>query len=1186
MPTSGFPWKPLALVFLLVVGAGAWFFQSQMALRRDEAYVNLLAVSRLKQSQIVQWCQERLADARVVQANAWLAGRVKHWLDTADPTAEAEIRGYFQALQEQYRYANVMVVDPSGKVRLTIASHPGTIHVEAVSALERAMAQALPQTVDLHRHGSEPSPHIDFIAPVLLSVGGKPQTIGAVFLQCEATDYLYPLIQSWPAPSGTAETLLVKRAGDSVLFLNEIRHRQDTALKLRLPLSNLDVPGVQAALGTTGAFEGRDYRGVPVLSVLTPIPDTPWVMVTKIDADEAFAPMRREMLLLGALYGTISLGIIGFLASWWQRQRSSYLQSLLEQAGARQRAEERFRVTLASVGDGVISADTEGRVEFLNPVAERLTGWPLEDARGKALAEVFRIFSEETRQPVESPVEVVLRKGMTVGLANHTILIARDGSERPIADSGAPIRGEDGRMTGVVLVFRDGTEERRYRHERDGTIDLLKMFNRVPDFRAFLREVTGFLHQWSGFEAVGIRLRQGDDFPYFETRGFRPEFVAAESHLCERDLQGQVKRDTLGKPILECMCGNVLCARFNPDLPFFTSRGSFWSNHTTELLATTSEADRQARTRNRCNGEGYESVGLFPLKVGQTIIGLLQLNDRRIGRFTPDLLLYLENAADQIAIAIDQRRSREELSESEEKFRHIVEALRSEYFFYRHGPDGVVTYVSPSVTSILGYPLEEIQGHFSRFLTPHPKNAEAARHTGLAFQGIQQPVYEIEVFHRNGEVRQLEISETPVIDAQGRVVAIEGIARDMTSHHQLEAEKGRLQEQLMQAQKMEAIGRLAGGIAHDFNNMLGVIQGHAELLLDTLEPGHPHFSDLQAIMTAARRSADLTRQLLGFARKQPINPRKLDLNEIVASLLKMLRRLIGEQLELSWKPWREPCLVFIDPTQIDQVLVNLTSNARDAIDGTGRITVETRRVQFDQAFVEENEDFEAGDFVQLSVSDTGRGMAPETRARLFEPFFTTKGLGKGTGLGLATVYGIMRQNRGFIRVYSEPGAGSTFHLFFPAAAGLPDRTEDSPAPATLMSRGETVLVVEDEPGLLAMIQGMLERLGYRVLAAAATAAAITTASTQSGPIHLLLSDVILPEMNGRSMAETCITRFPGLKVLFMSGYSEDVIAYHGVLTPDVSFIQKPFTMDQLAQAVRGVLDRSGPPEPGPGPRRR
>ena len=377
----------------------------------------------------------------------------------------------------------------------------------------------------------------------------------------------------------------------------------------------------------------------------------------------------------------------------------------------------------------------------------------------------------------------------------------------------------------------------------------------------------------------------------------------------------------------------------------------------------------------------------------------------------------------------------------------------------------------------------------------------------------------------------------------------------------------------MQAQKMEAIGRLAGGIAHDFNNMLGVIQGHAELLLDTLGPGHPHLPDLQEIMTAARRSADLTRQLLGFARKQPINPRKLDLNEVVTSLLKMLRRLIGEQLELSWKPWQGPCLVCMDPTQIDQVLVNLTANARDAIDGTGRITVETRRVQFDQAFIEENEDFEAGDFVQLSVSDTGRGMAPETRARLFEPFFTTKGLGKGTGLGLATVYGIVRQNRGFIKVYSEPGAGSTFHLYFPAADALPDRVEDSPAPATLKSRGEAVLVVEDENGLLTMIQGMLERLGYRVLAAGTPAAALATAAAHPGPIHLLLTDVILPSMNGKALAETCAARFPGLKVLFMSGYSEDVIAYHGVLDSDVSFIQKPFTMNQLAQAVRGVLDR-------------
>ncbi|MBN2706457.1 MAG: response regulator [Deltaproteobacteria bacterium] len=381
-----------------------------------------------------------------------------------------------------------------------------------------------------------------------------------------------------------------------------------------------------------------------------------------------------------------------------------------------------------------------------------------------------------------------------------------------------------------------------------------------------------------------------------------------------------------------------------------------------------------------------------------------------------------------------------------------------------------------------------------------------------------------------------------------------------------------LEEQLRQSQKMEAVGTLAGGVAHDFNNMLGVIKGHAELAMIKLDQAQPILSDLQAILQAANRSADLTRQLLAFARRQAIAPKVLDLNEVIERLLAMLSRLIGEQIELVWRPQTGLGAISMDPTQIDQILVNLCINARDAIAGVGKITMETHAVTLDADFCAEHPEFVPGAYTLLAVSDDGCGMDTEILDKLFEPFFTTKEIGKGTGLGLATVYGIVKQNNAFISVSSKPGQGTTFNIYLPcclkenASAGE-KRSEDQAA-----GGGETILLVEDEPAILEMTKLMLERFGYRVLAAAEASEAIDLARLHAADIDLLFSDVILPEMNGRELEEKIISFCPGLKTIFMSGYTGDIITRRGVLTEGTHFIQKPFSLNALADRVRYVLD--------------
>ncbi len=431
------------------------------------------------------------------------------------------------------------------------------------------------------------------------------------------------------------------------------------------------------------------------------------------------------------------------------------------------------------------------------------------------------------------------------------------------------------------------------------------------------------------------------------------------------------------------------------------------------------------------------------------------------------------------------------------------------------------------------------------------------------------------VVTKRGNRRWELVSASPIYNQAGERIAAYAVFPDITERKRSEEEHSKLQAQLTQAQRMESVGRLAGGVAHDFNNMLGVILGHAEMALDRAGPDQAIYSDLQEIRRAAERSAEITRQLLAFARKQTVLPRVLDLNETLEGMFKMLRRMIGEDIELAWLPANRPLPVRIDPSQIDQILANLIVNARDAIAGIGRITLETGSMVFDEKFGSENEGLAAGPYVFMAVSDNGCGMDPKVLASIFEPFFTTKELGKGTGLGLATVYGIVKQNEGVIRVSSEPGSGSRFTIYLPRYSGTAESPECEARPGGISAKGlETILLVEDEPANLKMTALLLERQGYAVLTCASPREALHLAESYRGKLDLLVTDVVMPEMNGHDLAQNLLNRFPGLKRLFMSGYPADVIAHHGVLEPGVHFIQKPFTLRELASKIREALETS------------
>ncbi len=486
-------------------------------------------------------------------------------------------------------------------------------------------------------------------------------------------------------------------------------------------------------------------------------------------------------------------------------------------------------------------------------------------------------------------------------------------------------------------------------------------------------------------------------------------------------------------------------------------------------------------------------------------------------------------------------------------------------------PFAEILYVNPAFERVSGYTKEEALGRNPRMLKSGKQDQAFYRNLWDTIKAGGTWKGRMVNRRKDGSLYTEEATISPVLDGSGEILNYVAVKRDITAQMELE-------ERFQQAQKMESIGRLVGGVAHDFNNMLGVIIGQAELMLD--EPGIDEKlkAGLNEIRKAAERSANLTRQLLAFARKQTIAPRVIDLNEVVEGMLKMLRRLIGEDILLSWLPSSNLWPVKLDPSQVDQILANLCVNSKDAISGSGIVTIQTANHSFDEAFCKVRKDFFPGDYVCLAVSDDGCGMDEKTVEHLFEPFFTTKEVGRGTGLGLATVYGIVKQNLGFIIAESSPGEGTTFEIYLPRHKGpVPAEAYEAARPVK-KGRGETVLVVEDDPPLLLLISRVLKGLGYEVIEAASGDPAIALAESHRGAIDLLISDIIMPGMNGRDLSDRLKAKRPGIRVLFVSGYPADIISGQSVLEKGVSFLPKPFSAAGLASKVREALDSGSGPE--------
>jgi PAS domain S-box-containing protein len=693
----------------------------------------------------------------------------------------------------------------------------------------------------------------------------------------------------------------------------------------------------------------------------------------------------------------------------------------------------------------------------------------------------------------------------------HYRLARPDGGVRDIHGFASTLRSPDGGVTGYLGVIRDVTSEKAARAAAEETRAMLDAALASMSDAVFITDRDGNFILFNAAFATVHRFATRDDCA--RTLAEYPEFLEVS---------------------------------FPDGTPAPLDR---WA--VPRALRGESAINAEYLLRRKDTGESWVgSYSFAPIRRGGAIVGSVV-----VGRDVTS-----------------QKRAEVSLRASEQRFRDVV-ASADEYIFEMNTA-GEITYISEAVEGVLGYRPNEVVGQSSlAFMGPEEQERSAAYLAERAARREKISHFQQEAVHRSGRPVWLDISAVPVLDEGGQLVGYRGAALDITKRHLAEQERAALQAQLAQSQRLEGIGRLAGGVAHDFNNILSVILSCAGFALEGLKEGDPLREDILEIDKGARRAAALTRQLLAFSRKQVLQPVSLDLNQTLGEMEKMLRRIIGEDIDLVQVLAPDLGMVRADPGQIEQVIMNIAVNARDAMPEGGMLTIETANVELDDEYARRHAGTVPGPHVMLAITDSGTGMDEKTLARIFEPFFTTKGPGKGNGLGLPTVYGIVKQSGGSIHVYSEVGRGTTFKVFLPReqslAAPLPPPV---PSPATRAVRGETILVVEDDEAVRSIATRMLAGAGYQVLTAANGGEGLLTCEAHAGEIHLLLTDVVMPQMGGRVFAERLAQVRPGLKVLFMSGYTDDAIVHHGILDPGTHFVSKPFTQAELLAKVRDVLD--------------
>lgn len=1339
-----------AVAVVAFIYAACLYCGAELRQHRRLVEAKLVSIADSKLKQIVSWRAERLDDGKFFSRALFAAQDIEDFLEEPQSVeTKTRITTWLGQLGNGHRYSQAIIFDSAQQARFAIPELIAEPGPKLLANIKEALKTKGVWISDPFRERETSDVHLDVIIPIRPPKQHADQDalpIATLVFRVDLKQFLFPLLRTWPEPTESGEAALARREGNRVRFLSDVRFRTNSALNLTVPVQSAELPVAAAARGSEGVLEGRDYRGVPVITVFRPVPGTDWLLGVKVDYAEALAPLQKETVEVATSGVAFALAVLGGLGWFWRQRNFRFLQSQLLAERERRSLAERFELLMKNAGDAILLTDEHGKVLEANKRASEMYGFPPADwlqlrmtdlcpgtsgclcdsATQNAPGENEGIFEGSHRRKDGTSLQVEMRsRTIELGGSPCRLYIIRDSTQRKEVEE--KLRRVTHRLLLATRSARMGIWEldlqkdqlewdeemfRLYgisREQFGGTYEAWKTFLHPEDRTRLLASVQDAL---SGIKDYNEEFRvvwPDSSVHYIQANGAverdpegRPirmigtnwditERKAAEDALRQRlSLQNQLTQIAgivpgaiysfrlssdgsmsfpFASPALEKIFGvspeqvqndvTVAFAKIHPadvqhvqesilqsarslspwrtefrvcgtpvgdiwaeghSIPQSEADGSvLWhgflhditdrkkaeeelrklsraveqSCASVVITSPTGEIEYVNRKFTELTGYSLEEVrGKNPriLKSGETPPEIYQemwTTIRKHGEWRGEfhnrkkngelfwefaVISAIFDGAGQIThfLAIkeditERKKAEEQLRLSEHRFRELAETIQDVFWIVEPGSLRVL-YISPAYEVVWGRSCESLYAQPQAWLEAvHIEDQDRVRQA--ADEELHHGTYEQEyrVVRPDGGIRWVQSRSYPVFDATGKIDHIIGISRDITQTRQLE-------QQLNQAQRLEAIGQLAGGVAHDFNNLLAVILIQAELA--ALTEGLPTDTreGLVEIHRTAERAASLTRQLLLFSRRQVLQAQDLDLNQVVTDLAKMLRRVLREDIRLELNLDTKPLWTHADAGMLDQVLLNLSVNARDAMPNGGKLSIVSAEKILSPDESSRNPEAYPGRFVWLSVSDTGTGIPADVLPRIFEPFFTTKEPGKGTGLGLATVFGIVKQHKGWIEVSTEPGKGTSFHIYLPARERvltdlLPTVVKPKPQGGT-----ETILLVEDEPSVRTVMRGILSRSGYEVLEAGHGPDALALARQHPSRIHLLLTDLVMPEgIDGRELARRLQIERPNLRIIFMTGYSRELAGRELALEPGQGFIQKPCTSEHLLESVHNCL---------------
>ena len=1124
----------LAVAGSAVVGY-VWYRRAADGVWRESS-ANLLAVADLKLQQLVQWRTERLAGVELIRESPnTMRGLEIFVVEDRGRVDAGLLRQWLEALARRSGYVRALLLDRQGRVLLEAGEVRSPLDALDQAAARRAFASGRDEFGPLHSSEAGEPVHVDLVAPIARRDDPSGAPFAVLLLQIDAARSLYPLVRTWPAPSRSAEVLLVESYGDSVTLLGWLRQRDGPALARHLPLADTSRVEVLGALGRQGIVAGRDYRGVRVLAALRPVPGSRWALVAKVDRGEVLAPTRERARLSALLAAAIVVGAAAILTALWRQRSARVYRRLYEAEAARQAVTRHYEYLTRYANDMIVLADGEGRIVEVNDRALAEYGYCRDELLRLTVGDLL---APSAAAGAAGVIAEVRERGGAVYETTHR---RKDGSTLPVEVSSRLIT-IDGKpyLQGIVRDISERRRQERRIADLNRIYALLSEVNqaivRTRDRDQLLREICRVAVEVGSFRLAWIGMVQGEEIRPVAHAG------AAEGYL--EGLRVSVRDEPLGR---------------GP-----TGRAVREGRTATSDDIAVDPA--MAPWREAALARGFRANAALPLSMHGRVVGALSLHSGEPQFFDAQELRLLDEVAADISYALEGLEREEEQRRAEAERTRLVAAIEQSYdMVVISDVSGAIQYVNPAYERITGFSIAEVLGR-------NPRDLHGGRVDEAAYRGLWEVVRNGDTWRgrltnlrKDGTPFEQETTVSPIRDASGAVVSVVHVARDVTREAALES-------QLRQAQKMEEMGRLAGGVAHDFNNILTAIIGSSELVLADLPPGAAVAPDVENIHRAARHGADLTQKLLAFSRRQRLAVRPVDLGQLVGEFTRLVRRILREDIALVVAVDAPGPTIMADAGAVEQVLMNLVTNARDAIAERGTIVLDVGLTELSQDDCDLLRTGVPGEYAVLTVGDNGNGMDDATQQRLFEPFFTTKEMGAGTGLGMAMVYRLVQEHKGFLAVDSAVGQGTTVRVYLPVR-GLPAETAAAEVRSASPPQGtETILVVEDEDDLRAFARRALEKHGYGVLTASDGIDALEVLKANPGVVALVVSDMVMPHMGGPQLERAMRAAGIETPVVFTSGYPARTIDEARLREGSVHFLPKPWTISDLLGKVREALD--------------